>query len=258
MTLIEIGHADKVEPGWQKPTPMPSDKILIVEDGAELRLALTGLFADAGFEPHGVADGDSAMRAFYSVQPDLALLDIRLPGLSGLELCSRIREMSDIPIIIFSGIGDTKEKLDAFSRGADDYVVKTASLDELLARVHAGLRRATKPPQPQEATNEVYQDAIIHVDFARSTVTVHGKPVDLTPTEYQLLTILVQNAGHPIRADQLLRRVWGPEYSTEDLVKWHIRHLRRKIEVDAERPKLVVTRRGFGYVYVRPSDDDGG
>jgi DNA-binding response OmpR family regulator len=236
---------------------MAADKILIVEDGAELRRALTGLFADAGFEPHGVADGDSAMRAFYSVQPDLALLDIRLPGLSGLELCSRIREMSDIPIIIFSGIGDTKEKLEAFNRGADDYVVKTASLDELLARVHAGLRRATKTPQAQETASEVYRDSIINVDFSRSTVTVRGKAVDLTPTEYQLLSILVQNAGHPIRADQLLRRVWGPEYSTEDLVKWHIRHLRRKIEEDPERPKLVVTRRGFGYVYVRPPDTDG-
>jgi DNA-binding response OmpR family regulator len=236
---------------------MPGEKILIVEDGADLRRALTDLFADAGFRPHGVADGDSAMRAFYSLQPELALLDIRLPGLSGLELCSRIREMSDIPIIIFSGIGDTREKLEAFSRGADDYVVKTASLDELLARVHAGLRRATKPPQAQDGTGEVYEDAVVHVDFGRSTVAVRGKPVDLTPTEYQLLTILVQNAGHPIRADQLLRKVWGPEYSTEDLVKWHIRHLRRKIEDDAERPRLVVTRRGFGYVYVRPSNGDG-
>ncbi|MBI4307125.1 MAG: response regulator transcription factor [Chloroflexi bacterium] len=236
---------------------MPAEKILLVEDGADVRRALTGLFADAGYQPFGVADGDEAMRAFYSVQPDLVLLDIRLPGLSGLDLCSRIREMSDVPIIIFSGIGDTKEKLDAFNRGADDYVVKTASLDELLARVKTGLRRAAKPVQNPETGTDVYVDAVLQVDFARCAVAVRGKAVDLTPTEFQLLAILVQNAGHPIRADQLLRRVWGPEYNTEDLVKWHIRHLRRKIEDDAEAPKLVVTRRGFGYVYVRPQGSNG-
>lgn len=235
---------------------MSSEKLLIVEDGAEVRKALTALFADAGLQPYGVADGDEAMRAFYSVQPDLVLLDIRLPGLSGLELCSRVREMSDVPIIIFSGIGDTKEKLEAFNRGADDYVVKTASLDELLARVNASLRRA-RPGQGQEVAGEVYNDPALSVDFARCAVSVRGTSIDLTPTEYQLLSILVQNAGHPIRADQLLRRVWGPEYNTEDLVKWHIRHLRRKIEQDAERPRLVVTRRGFGYVYVRPPEPNG-
>lgn len=233
------------------------EKILVVEDAADLRFLLARLFAGAGYQPILAANGLDALRAFYSAQPALALLDMRLPGMSGLELCSRVREVSDVPIIMFTGVEDTNQKLEAFSRGADDYILKTpTTLEELLARVKTALRRSSGGTRSPTPAPDVYIDELLEIDFARCSVTVRGVPVSLTPIEFQLLGTLVQRAGQPIRAGQLLRIVWGEEYNTDDLVKWHIRRLRRKIEEEADSPRLLITRRGYGYVYVRPPQPD--
>jgi DNA-binding response OmpR family regulator len=236
------------------PAPGPrSEKILVVEDTTDVRFLLARLFSGAGYQPVLASNAQEGLRAFFSTQPALALLDIRLPGMSGLELCSRLREVSDVPIIMFTGIEDTSLKLEAFSRGADDYVLKTpTTMEELLARVRAALARAGGYPRSAAPGPDIYSDEVLEIDFTRCVVNVRGVPVSLTPIEFQLLGTLVQRAGQPVRPGQLLRIVWGEEYNTADLVKWHIRRLRRKIEEEADSPRLVVTRRGYGYVYLRP------
>ncbi len=230
---------------------MAGEKILIVEDTEDVREALQTSLTDAGYTVRWAVDGPTALRTFYEVQPDLVVLDVLLPGQSGFEVCERIRAMSTVPVVMFSAVGSEREKLWAFERGADDYVVKGTSMNELLARIAAGLRRA-KSPTPVTPIS-TYADGVVSIDFATSTVTIRGKHADLTPTEYKLLTMLVRNKGKPVPAERLLHGVWGREYDTEELVKWHIGHLRQKVEEDPAQPRLIITRRGFGYVYADQS-----
>ena len=218
---------------------------------ADIRMALEVALQDDGYEVYAAADGEEGLRAFYAFQPDLVLLDILLPGVNGLEVCERLRSMSTVPVIIVSALGSEKEKLEAFDRGADDYVVKGVGINELMARVAAAVRRSRAPAQ--ESVPESYADRNLHLDFTRRTASIRGKEIDLTPTEFDLLSTLVRSKGQPFRASRLLREVWGSGYDTDQLVKWHIAHLRRKIEEDHRDPKLVVTRRGFGYVYLAPA-----
>ncbi len=227
---------------------MAAHKILVIEDSADVREALEEGFAEEGYSTRAVADGDEALRVFYEFQPDLVLLDVLLPGTTGFDLCERIRSMSNVPVIILSGLADEREKIRAFEKGADDYVVKGTGMGELLARVSAGLRRASSPTGP--AAVDKFSDDVIEIDFARRTVSVRNEDVDLTPTEYKLLSMLVRQKGQPVPAEQLLHSVWGREYDTEELVKWHVGHLRRKVEADPANPRLIITRRGFGYVYI--------
>ncbi len=227
---------------------MAAQKILVIEDSLDVREALEEGFAEEGYSTRAVADGDEALRVFYQYQPDLVLLDVLLPGTTGFDLCERIRSMSNVPVIILSGLADEREKIRAFEKGADDYVVKGTGMGEILARVAAGLRRAASPTGP--ATVDRYSDEALEIDFARRTVSVRGDDVDLTPTEYKLLSTLVRQKGQPVPAEQLLHSVWGREYDTEELVKWHVGHLRRKVEKNPANPQLIITRRGFGYVYI--------
>jgi len=231
--------------------PLMDIRVLAVEDDPGFRVAIEAALEDAGCRLMLIDDGGEALRGLYSFRPDLVLLDIRLPGMNGLDLCASIRSMSDVPIIIFSALHDTSEKLIAFERGADDYVVKDTPMEELTARIAVALRHAG--PTTTHEVEEGYTDSCVEIDFTRFSVRVRGEDVDLTPTEYKILTLLVKRVGEPIPPQQLLRRVWGPEYDSEDLVKWHVGHLRRKIELNPEKPELVVTRRGFGYVYARPA-----
>ena len=232
---------------------MSSERILVVEDAPDLRAALRAALEEiAAYEVFEAEDGRQALETFFTVRPNLVLLDIGLPGINGLDICERMREMSDVPVIVFSGTSETEAKLEAFRRGADDYVVKDVRIDELLARIEASLRRA-RASASNDREADVYTDPVLQLHLSRATTTVRGKPVELTPTEYRILSLLVQHPRRPFRSAELLHRVWGVEYHSEDQVKWHIGHLRRKIERDWGNPELVVTRRGFGYSYVPPS-----
>jgi len=233
----------------------PEEKVLVVEDVAELRLALTTTLERAGYEVRAVADGEEALRAFHAFQPDLALLDILLPGKSGIEVCERIREMSAVPVVIFSAVADEDEKLVAFEKGADDYVVKGTGLRELVARINAVLRRARVASEG--GAQATYSDNAVTIDFARQLTWVRGEPVDLTPLEFKLFATLVKLENHPLASDELAQRIWGPVYDPK-LVGWHIQRIREKIEEDARNPRLVVNRRGFGYVYRRPDRTQDG
>ena len=238
-------------PSGSGATSIAGTRVLVVEDDPGFRVAIEAALEDAGCELMIIDDGNEALRGLYSFRPDLVLLDIRLPGMNGLDLCERIRAMSEVPIIIFSALHDTGEKLLAFERGADDYVVKDTPMEELTARIAVALRHSNKSRSAD--VEEGYSDSCVEIDFTRYAVRVRGEDVDLTPTEYKILTLLVKRAGQPVPPQQLLRRVWGPEYDSEDLVKWHVGRLRRKIELNPEKPELVVTRRGFGYVYAAPA-----
>ena len=224
-------------------------RVLVVEDAPDLRFALTATLIDAGYSVSVADRGDVALREFYSGQPDLVLLDLGLPGLTGMEVCDSIRTLSDVPVIIFTANADVAEKLDAFDRGADDYIVKGAEMVEIVARVNAALRRSNSG---KDDAPEPYSDPALHLDFTTRTATVRGCVAELTRTEYELLAALAKRVGQPIPASHLLRSVWGPEYDSEELVKWHIGRLRKKIEEDPDNPRLIVTRRGFGYMYMRP------
>ncbi len=226
---------------------MSQEKILVVEDNREILDGLTEYFLEEGFDVNGVNTGDDALKIFYQYQPDLVFLDVMLPGLSGFEICGRIRELSEVPVIMYSALGSEAEKVEAFEKGADDYIVKGTGMGEVMARIAAVMRRSNAVPS--EASNS-YSDNVLSINFSSQTVMVRGEPTDLTPTEYKLLTTLVNQKGRPIPAEQLLHGVWGREYNTEELVKWHVGHLRRKIELDPSSPKLLVTRRGYGYVYL--------
>lgn len=230
---------------------MSQEKILVVEDHSEILAALTEYFQEEGFDVNPVATGDAALKVFYQYQPDLVFLDVLLPGLSGFEICARIRELSDVPVIMYSALGSEAEKVKAFDKGADDYIVKGTGMGEVMARIAAVMRRSNANPVRAPDT---YMDAVLNIDFTSQTVAVRGEPTELTPTEYKLLTMLVGQKGRPVPAEQLLHGVWGQEYSTDELVKWHVGHLRRKIELDPSSPKLIVTRRGYGYVYLEADE----
>ncbi|MCH8229298.1 MAG: response regulator transcription factor [Chloroflexi bacterium] len=232
---------------------MSQDKILVVEDSPEIMDGLTEYFQEEGFDVNGVASGDDALKIFYQYQPDLVFLDVMLPGLSGFEICGRIRELSEVPVIMYSALGSEAEKVQAFDKGADDYIVKGTGMGEVMARIAAVMRRSNAVPGD---VSETYVDDVLNINFTSQSVTVRGEPTDLTPTEYKLLTTLVSQRGRPIPAEQLLHGVWGREYNTDELVKWHVGHLRRKIELDPSSPKLIVTRRGYGYVYLEADESE--
>lgn len=229
---------------------MAQAKVLVVEDNPDVLQGLLLALNEAGYQPVGVSDGRDAVRSFYQDPPDLILLDLMLPGLSGTEICKRIRAVSDTPIIILSANDDEAQKIHALTIGADDYVVKGAGIGELLARIKASLRRVRLNRASGSSTH--YSDALLEVDFTRQAVNVNGRAVELTPIEFKLLAELVRHEGQPLSSNELLEAVWGTGYETDSLVKWHISRLRRKLGTAMNRPEMgmIVTRRGYGYAYL--------
>lgn len=228
---------------------MSDHKVLVVEDTPEILRGLLLALTDAGYDATGVSDGREALRVFYDDPPELILLDLMLPGLSGTEICKRVRAVSDTPIIILSAVDDEAQKIHALTIGADDYVVKGVGIGELLARIKAALRRVRLNRETGSSTH--YSDATLQVDFTRQAVTVNKRSVELTPIEFKLLAELVRHEGQPLSSNELLEAVWGSGYETDSLVKWHISRLRRKLSSAMNRPELgmIVTRRGYGYSY---------
>jgi DNA-binding response OmpR family regulator len=234
---------------------MAGERVLVVDDAPDILEALVITLNDSGFVTLGAADGRSALRSFYEFQPQLVVLDLIMPLMSGIEVCRQVRAMSDVPIVFLSGVEDIDQKVEALRAGGDDFVVKGGSFTELLARIEANLRRAgSNAPTP---INDRFQDGFLDINFVTSEVTTNGIPIDLTPIEYRLLTELVNHIGSPVPPTDLLERVWGPDYETENLVKWHMSRLRKKLGDNDPSNKLIVTRRGFGYVYNSPSQSFG-
>ena len=228
---------------------MDKPKILVVDDEADLVALIREWLEKGGYEVFSASDGLSGLREFFKHQPELAILDVAMPTMTGFELCQRIREVSQIPIIMLTAKGQELDKVRGLNLGADEYLVKPMGRQELLARVAALLRRVYMIPA-EPASN--YSDAALSLDFAKHEAFVRGEKVALTPTEYRLLSYLVQNPNQVLTQQQMWDRIWGWTGGSLESVKWHIAFLRKKIEVNPEKPYLIVTVRGVGYRYQKP------
>lgn len=231
----------------QQSTGKQDELILLIEDEADVRDALSAVLTGSGYQVVTGADGHEGMSMFHTAGPDLVLLDLGLPGISGQELCQHFRNVSGVPIIILSAYGSEESKVAALRAGADDYVVKGAGAAELLARIRSNLDRAGMPAVGDDL-DRLYEDENIKINYTTQSVWVRGDLVELTPTEYRLLSIFVGNPNVPLSSDFLVHRLWEPGY-TADLVKFHVRYLRQKVEINPTKPALIRTRIGFGYFY---------
>ena len=230
------------------------ERILIVEDDPEfLNLTQTWL-QNAGYEVITAEDGAEGMRRVYSGRPNLVLLDANMPKMDGWEVCRRIRDMSDIPVMMVT-VNDQKDyRLRGFSNGADDYVTKPVDFPELIARIQAVLRRSGA--SAQEEIQDTFDNGEIEVDWRSRQVWVRGKRVKLSPTEFRILACLIKNRGWIVTHEQLLEKAWGPNYiGDKSFVKLYIRYLRQKIEEDPHKPKSILTERGVGYYFAKANED---
>ena len=224
-------------------------RVLTVDDEPGVLNFLTRLFEEAGHQTVGAGDGKSGLREFFTVQPDVAVVDVMMPDMDGVELCRRIREVSYVPVIALTAVDRIDQKVKIFAAGADDYVTKPVSGRELVARVDACLRRSHWPSSEEVTSN--YSDSFLTVDFVRREVYVDGERKDLTPIEYSLLSTFVKKPGEALSAEFLLANVWGREYDTLGLVKWHVSNLRKKLENSQGNFPPLATVRGYGYRYER-------
>jgi two-component system, OmpR family, KDP operon response regulator KdpE len=227
-------------------------KFLIVDDDKAIVEAVTiGLqFQWQDAEVHSAPDGEQGVHMFAELSPDVTLLDVNMPRMSGFEVLQRIRETSDAPVLMLTARGDEMSKVRGLELGADDYLVKPFSHLELFARIKAVLRRTDLPAPVSAAPSFVSGD--VTVNFDSREVTVKGQPVKLTPTEYKLLYQLVRNAGRVLPFDTLLSKVWGDEYRGDmDYLKTYVSRLRKKLGDDSENPRYIMTERSVGYRFAR-------
>ncbi len=217
-------------------------RVLVCDDEQQILRALRVILRDAGFEALPAGDVSQALDVAAVHRPDAAIIDLLLPDGDGIELCRRLREWSEIPVIVLSAIGDEDAKVRALAAGADDYVTKPFGPRELIARLRANLRRTA--PDPDEAV--ISADGLV-VDLARRTVARDGEPIHLTPTEFDLLRLLARNRGRLMTHRDLLVSVWGPGYGDDtQVLRAHVANLRRKIE-PADGPRYIRTDPGVGY-----------
>jgi two-component system KDP operon response regulator KdpE len=220
-------------------------RILVVDDEVEITRALQRSLEAHGYEVFTASDGERALESIANSRPDLVLLDLGLPSMSGLEVCKRVRAQSALPIIVLSVKDTERDKVQALDLGADDYVSKPFGIDEVLARVRVALRHTA---QIQTGTEPIFATSQLRVDFAQRLVTSNGQEVKLTPTEYDLLKALIKNRGKIMTRQMLLTQVWGTGYGADShYLHVYIGQLRRKIEPDPAHPRFILTVPGVGY-----------
>jgi DNA-binding response OmpR family regulator len=223
-------------------------KVLIVDDEPDVAeiIGLTFNMHWQGCEIEAAGDGESALQLFESGSPDVVVLDVGLPGMSGFETLRRLRQVSDVPILMLTVKGEEIDRVKGLELGADDYIAKPFSPLELVARIRAVLRRSQM--LPPAASSPLVMDDELTINLGECQVTLKGQPVRLTPTECRLLSHLVSNAGRVIPHETLLARAWGNEYQSDPLMlKVHIARLREKLGDDAQNPRYIFTDRGVGY-----------
>jgi two-component system KDP operon response regulator KdpE len=204
--------------------------------------------SEEGYQVEVAEDGHEGLRQAHAFRPDLIVLDIMMPGMDGLDMLRRLREFSDVPVIILTAVNTEQDKVYGLNIGADDYVTKPFGVEELKARIQATLRRVATSSEPDKSRILRFNNDQLIIDPASHRVTVQGDEVSLTPTEYKLLLYLAYNAGRVLSYEQILENVWGPGY--EDgltNVKLYVWYLRRKIEQDPSNPSYILTQRGVGY-----------
>ena len=222
---------------------MQQRRILIVDDESGLRELVRINLEHEGFVALQAENGAQCLEMVHESQPDLVIMDVMMPEMDGWEACKKLREFSQVPVLMLTARVQSQDIVTGLDSGADDYLLKPFNMDELMARVRALLRRVPSPNRPVAAGN-----GEIVIDKAKREVRVRNEPVDLTPTEYDLLVLLAENAGTVMEHETLLRGVWGQEYTKDnDYLKVYIWHLRRKIEIDPRDPKILLTEWGVGY-----------
>jgi len=218
--------------------------ILVVEDDEDTAEVVCTLLQDAGYATQAVDRGETALDEIAAVSPDLVLLDLRLPDMNGLDILRPVRSHSFLPMIVLSGVGTDRDRVHALEAGADDYMAKPFSPEELIARVRALLRRVEWTPKP-ETKLRVRR---LELDMPRRQASINGKRLHLTPIEYGILVTLMRNAGKIVSHDDLLRAVWGDNYKGDySVLRVNVSRLRQKLEENARRPTYVVTVPGRGY-----------
>ncbi|HVU68693.1 MAG TPA: response regulator transcription factor [Ktedonobacteraceae bacterium] len=226
-------------------------RILVVDDEKEILRALQRNLSAHGYEIFTASSGEQALDEIALHRPDLMVLDLGLPGMSGLEVCKAVRAQSNLPIIVLSVKDSERDKVLALDLGADDYVSKPFGMNEVLARIRVALRHSA---QVQAGTEPIFAAGSLKVDFAQRIVTVNGAEVRLTPTEYDLLKALIKNSGKIMTRQMLLSQVWGAGYGADaHYLHVYIGQLRRKIEPDPAHPRFILTISGVGYRF--NSDD---
>ena len=224
-----------------------SSRILLVDDEETLRTSLAFALRQEGFEVVAAEDGPDALAVAGSDAFDLVLLDLMLPGLDGMEVCRRLRAQSPVPIIMLTARDGEIDKVLGLELGADDYVTKPFSVQELVARMRAVLRR-TRPEVPKEAPGGLLTAGRLRLDLDRHELTVDAEPVELSAKEYQLLRLLMLNRGRVLTRDAMIDQVWGDDFMGDmKTLDVHIRWLRQKIEIDPSQPEHITTVRGAGY-----------
>ena len=219
--------------------------VLVVDDDGDVRALVVELLTRSGYDVSEAPNGREALKLLYEQRPDLVLLDISMPELDGWATLERIRELSDVPVLMLSALGAELEKVRALRAGADDYVTKPFGRQELLARVESVLRRA---PAPE--VRDAYSDGLLEVDFSQRRVRAGDQPIELTPLEFRLLTAFVDHPGQLLTHEQLLELAWGGERGTSrDQVKLYVGYLRRKLSATGISPEAIETVRGYGYRY---------
>jgi two-component system, OmpR family, response regulator MtrA len=247
--MIEPGQRPRG--GADRAMARTSGTVLVAEDDGGLLRLIRRCLEVSGYRVLVADDGPTALDLAVMERPSLVLLDIGLPGLDGLTICQRLREVSDVPIIMITARTDEEDVVCGLQTGADEYLPKPFGMKELVARVAALLRRA----RPAEAVPRgVYAYGDLQVDFLGQRVTRADQDIALTPTEYRLLVALASHPGLVLTQQQLLERVWGPEYPLgRNLLHVNVRRLRRKIEADPDTPRYLLTKHGVGYYMPKPA-----
>ena len=230
---------------------MSVSTILVVDDEPQIRRVMLTTLTSHGYSVIEAASGEEALGKIRTERPDLILLDVNMPGISGLETCAEIRTSSDVPIIMLTIRNSERDKVEALDAGADDYVVKPFGVQELMARIRAALRRSS----PGDATPAFASDDL-RIDFEKRVVSVKDRPVRLTPKEFELLRHLVANRGKALGHRRLLQAVWGPDYGEEtEYLRVFINQLRKKIEPDPHKPRYIHTEPWVGYRFDPPQGE---
>jgi DNA-binding response OmpR family regulator len=244
--LSAVRVAKAAEAGYE--TGMNEPRVLVIDDDDDIRGLVVELLQRAGLQVDQAADGRAGLRAFHQTPADLVVLDVSMPELDGWETLERIRDLSDVPVIMLTARGAELERVRGLQAGADDYMVKPFGRQELVARVQALLRRARSGGDDRQ---ESYADERLTIDFGQRAVTYDGRDVSLTPLEFRLLSVLVRHPRQVLSRDQLLELVWGDTYGVAaDQVKLYVGYLRRKLDPDAPDRAPIETVRGFGYRYL--------
>jgi two-component system KDP operon response regulator KdpE len=229
-----------------------AERILVVDDEPQIRRVMKTALASNGYEAYEARTGEEALESLRAHNPDLILLDMNMPGMGGMATCREIRAVCEVPIIILSVRDSEQDKIAALDAGADDYMTKPFSVNELLARIRANLRRFAGPTAAAEEPIVVSEN--FSVDIAARQAIVNGQSVRLTPKEFDLLRYLLANANKSIPHRKLLQTIWGPDYGDEvEYLRVFVSQLRKKVEPDHAHPRYIVTEPWVGYRFVLPS-----